>query len=159
MCTYICHPFIGWVNNSVMNIGYFNRVPLQPLVLLWLAYAWLGWYLSVNHIIWLVGAFVAALVLAVVWRSISWLEHLIKFGSKTLVVVLVLSASIALIATWSLFSTFIIMPLATTLLAEMELRFAGFSKRDTLLLLTVLAGFGLTMGEAIDIVLLPSGRY
>ena len=159
MPTYICHPFIGWVNNSVMNVGYFNRVPLQPLVLLCLAYAWLGWYLSVNHIIWLVGAFVAALVLAVVWRSLSWLERLIKFGSKTLVVVLVLSASVALIATWSLFSTFIVMPLATTLLAVMELRFAGFSKRDRLLLLTVLAGFGLTVGEAIDIVLLPSGRY
>jgi hypothetical protein len=142
-----------------MNIGYFNKVPLQPLVLLCLAYAWLGWYLSVNHIVWLVGASVAALVLAVLWRSISWLERLIKFGSKTLVVVLVLSASIALIATWSLFSTFIIMPLATTLLAAMELRFAGFSKRDRLLLLTVLAGFGLTVGEAIDIVLLPSGRY
>lgn len=159
MSTYICHPFIGWVNNSVMNVGYFNRVPLQPLVLLWLAYTWLGWYLSVNHIIWLVGAFVAALVLAVVWRSLSWLERLIEFGSKTLVVVLVLSASVALIATWSLFSTFIVMPLATTLLAEMELRFAGFSKRDTLLLLTVLAGFGLTVGEVIDIVLFPSGRY
>ncbi|KAB8320288.1 hypothetical protein SD81_001290 [Tolypothrix campylonemoides VB511288] len=142
-----------------MNIGYFNRVPLQPLVLLCLAYAWLGWYLSVNHIIWLVGAFVAALMLAVLWRSISWLERLIKFGSKTLVVVLVLSASIALIATWSLFSTFIIMPLATTLLAAMELRFAGFSKRDRLLLLAVLAAFGLTVGEAIDIVLLPSDRY
>lgn len=132
---------------------------MQPLVLLCLAYAWLGWYLSVNHIIWLVGAFVAALVLAVLWRSISWLERLIEFGSKILVVVLVLSASIALIATWSLFSTFIIMPLATTLLAAMELRFAGFSKRDRLLLLTVLAGFGLTVGEAIDIVFLPSDRY
>ncbi|OKH58299.1 hypothetical protein [Scytonema sp. HK-05] len=142
-----------------MNVGSFKKVPLQPLVLLWLAYAWLGWYLSVNHIVWLVGASVAALVLAVAWRSISWLERLIEFGSKTLVVVLVLSASIALIATWSLFSTFIIMPLATTLLAAMELRFAGFSKRDRLLLVTVLAGFGLTVGEAIDIVLLPSGRY
>mgnify|MGYP004474001461 CR=1 FL=1 len=159
MSTYICHPFIGWVNNSVMNVGSFNRVPLQPLVLLWLAYAWLGWYLSVNHIVWLVGASVAALVLAVAWRSISWLERLIEFGSKTLVVVLVLSGSIALIATWSLFSTFIIMPLATTLLAVMELRFAGFSTRDRLLLVTVLAGLGLTVGEVIDIVLLPSGRY
>ncbi|BAY48360.1 hypothetical protein SAMD00079811_59810 [Scytonema sp. HK-05] len=159
MSTYIYYPFIGWVNNSVMNVGSFKKVPLQPLVLLWLAYAWLGWYLSVNHIVWLVGASVAALVLAVAWRSISWLERLIEFGSKTLVVVLVLSASIALIATWSLFSTFIIMPLATTLLAAMELRFAGFSKRDRLLLVTVLAGFGLTVGEAIDIVLLPSGRY
>ncbi|WP_414584618.1 hypothetical protein [Scytonema sp. PCC 10023] len=142
-----------------MTVGSFKRVPLQPLVLLCLAYAWLGWYLSVNHIIWLVGAFVAALVLAVAWRSISWLERLIEFGSKTLVVVLVLSASIALIATWSLFSTFIIMPLATTLFAVMELRFAGFSKRDRLLLVTVLAGFGLTVGEVIDIVLLPSDRY
>jgi hypothetical protein len=142
-----------------MNVQYLNKPPLYPLVLLCLAYTWLGWYLSAHHIIWLMGAFVIALVLAVVWRSISWLERLVKFGSKTLVLILVLSTPIALVATWSLFVTFVIMPLATTILAEIELRFSGFSKRDTLLIITILAGFGLTVGEVIDIVLFPSGRY
>jgi hypothetical protein len=60
-------------------------------ILLWLAYAFLGWYLAANHIIWLVGAFVAAMVLAVVRKSISWLERLVEFGSKTLIVILFLS--------------------------------------------------------------------
>jgi hypothetical protein len=42
-----------------MNVGFFNRIPLMPLVLLLLAYTLLGWYLAANQIIWLVGAFVA----------------------------------------------------------------------------------------------------
>lgn len=49
-----------------MNLEFFNRIPLMPLVLLLLAYAFLGWYLAANHIIWLVGAFLAAMVIAVV---------------------------------------------------------------------------------------------
>lgn len=142
-----------------MNVEFFKRVPLQPLILLWLAYTWLGWYLSVHHIIWLVGAFVVALVLGVVWRSISWVERLIKSGSKSLIVVVALSASVALVATWSLFITFIIIPLATTVLAEIELRFSGFSKKDTLLLLTLTASLGLVVGEVIDIILLSSSSY
>ncbi|WP_026733196.1 hypothetical protein [Fischerella sp. PCC 9605] len=143
-----------------MNVEFFNEFPWTPLVLLWLAYAFLGWYLSVHHIIWVVGILVVALVLTVVWRSLSWLDRLLRFGSQILIVVLCLSASVALIATWSIFFTFILAPLATTILAEIELRFAGFSKRDTLLLLTLLAMFGLGIGETIDIFFLPSSaRY
>ncbi|GAB1539439.1 hypothetical protein NUACC21_21050 [Scytonema sp. NUACC21] len=142
-----------------MKVEFFNRVPLLPLAFLWLAYAWLGWYLSDHHIVWLVGAFVAVVVLAIVWRTISWLERLIRFGSRTLIVVMALSASIALIATWSIFLTFIVMPLATTILAEIELRFAGLNQRDTFLWLTAIAGLGLIVGEVIDIVLFPSIRY
>ncbi|MEC4815837.1 MAG: hypothetical protein SAK29_21570 [Scytonema sp. PMC 1069.18] len=142
-----------------MNIGFSSKAPLQPLVLLWLAYAWLGWYLSVHHIVWLVGAFVTVLVLTVVWRSISWLERLVQYGSKTLILLVVLSSPIALVATWSLFLTFVLMPLATTILAEIELRFAGIGQKDTLLLLSAIAGCGLMIGEVIDIGLLPSARY
>ena len=83
-----------------MNVEFFNRIPLMPLVLLWLAYTLLGWYLAANHIIWLVGAFVAAMVIAVVRKSFSWLERLVEFGSKTLAVILFLSISIAFVATW-----------------------------------------------------------
>ncbi|ARV62939.1 hypothetical protein BZZ01_09110 [Nostocales cyanobacterium HT-58-2] len=142
-----------------MNVTYFNRVPWRPLMLLWLAYAWLGWYLSEHHIVWLVGAFVLAIVLTLIWRSIVWLEGLIKIGSMSLFIVVIVSILIALIATWSLFTSFVVLPLATTLLAEIELRFAGFCKRNRLLLLTVVAAFGLTVGKVIDIVLLPASRY
>lgn len=54
-----------------MNMEFFNRIPLMPLVLLLLAYILLGWYLAANHIIWLVGAFVVAIVIAVVRKSFS----------------------------------------------------------------------------------------
>ncbi len=142
-----------------MNIGYFHKISVMPLVLLWLAYALLGWYLAVHHIIWLVGAFIATVAIAVVRRSIAWLEGLVSFGSRTLVVVILLSASIALVATWSVLLSLFLIPIATTLLADLELRFAGFKKIDSFWILTILAGWGLTVGEIVDILLIPSSRY
>jgi hypothetical protein len=142
-----------------MNIEFFNQFPWTPLMLHWLAYAFLGWYLSVNHIVWLVGVLVVALVLTLVWRSLSWLNRLLNYGSQVLIVVITLSASVILVAFFPIFFTFIITPLSTTVLSEIELRFAGFSKRDALLLLTLLSGFGLAVGETIDLIFLPSNRY
>lgn len=142
-----------------MNAEFFNGIPVMPLVLLWLAYALLGWYLAVHHIIWLVGAFIAAVAIAVVRKSNAWLNSLVAFGSKTLVVILFLSASIALVATWSLLCSLFLIPIATTLLAELEMRFAGFDKRDSFWALTFLAASGLIIGEIVDLLLLPSGRF
>jgi hypothetical protein len=51
------------------------------------------------------------------------------------------------------------MPLTTTLLADLEMRFAGFSQTDRFLVLTILAVLGLTIGETIDVVFVPSLRY
>ncbi len=131
----------------------------MPLILLWLAYALLGWDLAAHHIIWLAGAFVAAVAIAVVRKSFSWLEYLVEFGSRALVIILFLSASIALVATWSLIFSLFLIPIATTWLADLEMRFAGFNKLDSFWILTVLAGLGLIMGEMVDILLLPSSRY
>lgn len=141
-----------------MNAQFVNGFPVIPLVLLWLAYALLGWYLAVHHIIWLVGAFIATVAIAIVRRSNAWLNRLVAFGSKTLIVILCLSASIALIATWSLLLSLFLIPVATTLLADLEMRFAGFDKRDSFLTLTFLAGSGLIIGEIVDVLLIPSGR-
>ncbi|MBD6617338.1 hypothetical protein FNW02_16265 [Komarekiella sp. 'clone 1'] len=142
-----------------MNVEFLHRMPLMPLILLWLAYALLGWDLAAHHIIWLAGAFVAAVTIAIVRKSFSWLEYLVAFGSRALVLILFLSASIALVATWSLIFSLFLIPIATTLLADLEMRFAGFNKLDSFWILTVLAGLGLIMGEIIDILLLPSSRY
>ncbi|MEH2262991.1 hypothetical protein [Nostoc sp.] len=142
-----------------MNVEFFSRIPLMPLVLLWLAYTLLGWYLAANHIVWLVGAFVTAMVLAIVRKSTSWLERFVEFGSQTLAVVLFLSISIAFVATWSLLLRLFIIPFATTLLADLEMRFSGFNKLDSFWILTVLAVLGLVVGELIDILLFPSSRY
>jgi len=72
---------------------------------------------------------------------------------------LVISTLVALVATRTILLTLFVIPVATTILAELEMRFTGLSKLDTLVLLTVLAGFGLVVGEMIDIVLFPSSRY
>ncbi len=142
-----------------MNVEFIKMIPLMPLLLLLMAYILLGWYLAAHHIIWLVGAFVAAMVIAVVRKSISWLERLVEFGSKTLVVILFLSISIALVATWSVLLRLFVIPLATTLLADLEMRFYGFNKLDSFWIVTVLAVLGLVIGEVIDILLFPSSRY
>lgn len=55
--------------------------------------------------------------------------------------------------------TLIFVPLATTLLAELEMRLAGFNKIDTFWILTFFAAFGLIVGEITDLALLPSIRY
>ncbi|MBD2364354.1 hypothetical protein H6G36_24765 [Anabaena minutissima FACHB-250] len=142
-----------------INLESNHRIPFMPLILLWLAYAFLGWYLAAHHIIWLVGGFVATIAIAVVRKSISWLERLVSLGSRTLVVILVLSISIALVATWSLLFSLFLIPVASTLLADLEMRFAGFNKANSFWILTVLATTGLVVGELVDILLLPSMRF
>ncbi len=142
-----------------MNVKFLNRIPSLPLVLLWLAYALVGWYLSAHHIVWLVGAFVAALALAVVGKNSLWLDGLVRLASQGWVVLLLISTSAALAVIWSILLTLIIVPLVTTILTKIELRFVGLSKLDTFLVLTVIAGFGLGVGKMIDLVLLPSMRY
>ena len=142
-----------------MNVIFLNRIPSLPLVLLWLAYALLGWYLSAHHIVWLVGAFVAALALAVVWKNSLWLDGLVRLASQGWVVLLLISTSAALAVIWSVLLPLITVPLVTTILTKIELRFVGLSKLDTFFVFTVIAGFGLGVGKMIDLVLLPSMRY
>ncbi|NMG09727.1 hypothetical protein [Brasilonema sp. UFV-L1] len=146
-----------------MNIGFFSRIPYLSLMLLWLAYTLLGWYLSAHHIAWLVGIFIAVVALFVASKSSSLFERSFRFCSQGLFVVLMTSLAIstlvALAATWSILLTLLVIPLATTILAELEMRFTGLSKVDTFVVLTVLAGFGLIVGEMIDILLFPSIRY
>lgn len=142
-----------------LNLDLNQRIPIVPLILLWLAYALLGWYLAAHHIVWLVGGFVATIAIAVVRKSIAWLERLIAFGSRILIVILVLSLSIALVATWSLLFTLFLIPVASTLLADLEMRFAGFNKLDSFWILTILAATGLVVGELVDVLILPSIRY
>lgn len=146
-------------NPGKMNVEFDRQIPVIPLLLLWLAYYLLGWYLAVHQIVWLVGAFIVAIAIAIVRRSNLWLERLLNFGSQTLVIILGLSASIALIAIWSLLFSLFLIPLATTLLADLEMRFAGFRKIDSFWILTILAGSGLAVGEFIDLFVWPSAVY
>jgi hypothetical protein len=146
-----------------MNVRTFTKIPLLPLVLLWLTYTLLGWYLSAHHIIWLVGAFIIVFALAVGWNSNYWLERLVEFISRKLVTVLLVSLVVtilvALATTWSILLKLILLPLETVFLAEIEMCFAGFSKLNRFLILTILTGLGLGLGEIIDILFFPSMRF
>ena len=146
-----------------MNTAFLSKTPWLSLFLLWLTYALLGWYLSAHHIVWLVGVFVAAVALAVVWKSSPWLEHLIKIASQglfaILIISLIFSVSVSLALTRSLLLALIVVPIVITFLAELEMRFAGLSKSNAFLFLIILAGLGLGLGEMVDIVFLPSMRY
>lgn len=131
----------------------------MSLIFLWLAYALLGWYLSAHHIVWLVGVFVTIVVLAAIRKSVFWVESLMNVKSQMVSLFLVLSGAIGLIATWSILFNFFLLPLSTTILADLEMRFSGFTPLDSFLVLTLLAAFGLAVGETIDVLFLPSLRY
>lgn len=139
-----------------------NKFPWLSLVLLWLSYSLLGWYLSAYHVFWLMAALVAALPSVIAWKSVPCLEDIVRFGSRgfrVILIMLVISILISLITTWSLLITLIIVPLITTFLAGLEMRFAGFSEINAFLLSIVSAGLGLGLGEIIDIMISPSMRY
>lgn len=143
-----------------MNLVFFKKMPLLSLALVCLAYALLGWYLAAHHLFWLVGAFMAALSLTIVWKNIIWLEKLEKYTFLTWIVALMVSVSIALIGThWILLSGLIILLLATTILANIEIHLAGFTKQEKFWILIISVGLGLVIGEIVDIAVLPSMRY
>jgi hypothetical protein len=142
-----------------MYTKFFKRIPGMSLIFLWLAYALLGWDLSAHHIVWLVGAFVTIVVLAAIRKSVFWVESLINIKSQMVSLILVLSASIALIATWSILFDLFLLPLAATVLADLDMRISGFRPFDSFLVLTILAALGLAVGETIDVLFLPSFRY
>lgn len=145
-----------------MNIEFSSKSPWLSLALLWLSYALLGWYLSAYHVFWYMGAFVTALALAIAWKSIPCLKSLIKLGSRGFFVILTMltiSILFSLALTWSPLLILLIIPFVATFLAKLEMRFAGFSPKSTFLILTLLAGFGLGLGEIIDIMAFPSMRY
>ncbi|MBF2066644.1 MAG: hypothetical protein IGS39_19820 [Calothrix sp. C42_A2020_038] len=143
----------------MIKFNAFARIPVKSLILLCLAYTWLGWYLSAHHIVWLVGSVVTVFVLGIIWQTTSWLENLVEIGSRTLVVVLFLSISVTFIASWSIIFSLVLMPFATIMLANMELRLAGLSKSERFMLILISTGLSLGVGETIDLLLLPSLRY
>jgi hypothetical protein len=146
-----------------MKVGLLSRIPWIPLGAFLLAYALLGWYLSAYDIFWFVGACVAVVALALSWKSLASLERLVQFSSPgflVILVILMLSILSALATTLSILVPIIAIALALTFLANVEMRFAGFSRMNIFLFLSVLAGLGLAFGELIDLLLLASShRY
>ncbi|MBD2449011.1 hypothetical protein H6G76_17990 [Nostoc sp. FACHB-152] len=147
-----------------MNIDFLNKITSLSLLLLCLAYAFLGWYLSTYHIIWLVGSFIATVIFFGGGKNSSLFERSLIFFTPSSFVIFIISSMMsilifALAVNSPILGILIITPLATTVLAELEMRLTDLNKLNALVILTVIAGFGLVLGEMIDFVLVPSPRY
>lgn len=140
-----------------MNIELLNKIPRLALGSLWLVYILLGWYLSINHLVWMMGSLFVLITLVVAWKSLPLLKQWSWFNSRNLFVAaglsLLISLSAVLLVTDFPFLGLVFLPLVTLLLADLEMRAAGFSLREVYLYLVVIAGFGLSLGEAIDLML------
>src|SRR5579883_1102663 len=152
------------LTKKVMNIDFSKKITSLSLLLLCLAYAFLGWYLSAYHIIWLVGSFIAAVAFFGGSKNSSLFARSLSFFTPSLFVIFIVSLIMsillfALAVNSPILGILIITPLATTVLAELEMRLTSLNKLNALVILTLIAGFSLLLGEIIDVVLVPSTRY
>jgi hypothetical protein len=139
-----------------------RRIPWFAVGIVGLGYALLGWYLAAHDIIWVVGAGATLVTLLVTWRGLPFVKQLLWFSSQSLFLVIavsfVVSLSVTLFITDFQFLGLIFLPLITMFLADLEMRSAGFNKRETLLYLALVASLGIILGEAVDLKLIPNIR-
>lgn len=129
------------------------------LILLWSAYALVGWNLAAHHVIWFTGFLIIALSITMSWAGTRWIKQALRYIPNVLLVVLTASLLVALTLTSSLFLTLAFVPFLTTYLAWNEMRFINFSQANTFWILVAIAVLGLGMGEILDLWILPSARY
>lgn len=140
------------------------KLPWISLGLVSIAYALLGWHLSAYHVVWLVGLLAVIFTIAVACESNPIIELLLRlFGSQSLSVVISLSLTfsvvVAFVAVEPVLMTLFATPAITTLLAALDLQSTGMRQLESFVALTIVAIFGLGLGEGIDLMLLPSMRY
>lgn len=146
-----------------MLIKSLDQIASLSLGLFWLAYLLLGWYLSVHHLLWSIGFFIAISFLAIAWKTSPWLKSLLGLLSQEIwaisAIALIVSLLISLTISWSMLWVIVVLPLLTTLLAVIEIQSTSFSQQTKFLLLTTLAALGLGVGEIIDLAFFPSLRF
>lgn len=146
-----------------MNIKTLNKIPFLPLVLLWVTYVLPGWYLSAHHIAWVVGVVTIAIMLMISGKGSSILKQVLWISSQGLFVIVAMSLIFSLCAILFItdfqFVGLIFLPVVVMFWADIEMRSAGFEPHQILLCLAAIAGLGIGLGEAIDILLIPSMRY
>jgi hypothetical protein len=146
-----------------MNLELNRNFSFFSLFLLWLAYTLLGWSLAAHHIIWVVGLLIAFIAFYLAIEANPLVLFLTKIFSQSwfvlLSVALLVSVFIAAIPAFPMLLNIVFIPFMSTLLVEIEMRYQGLNQLNKLLIFTILSGLGLAIGEAIDIILLPSMRY
>jgi hypothetical protein len=146
-----------------MNTEPLGRIPWLALGTLWLAYAFLGWYLAVHHIIWLIGATVIAVMLTTIGKGTPLLKQLSWFSFQSLFITIAISLAISLCLILFVsdfqFLGLIFLPVVATFWADLEMRSAQFEQHQILLWFAAIAGLGIGLGEVIDLFLIPSIPY
>jgi hypothetical protein len=102
-----------------MNIDFSKKITSLSLLLLCVAYAFFGWYLSAYHIIWLVGSFIATVAFFGGRKNSSLFERSLSFflpGSLGIFIISLIVSVIlfALAVNSPILGILIITPLATT---------------------------------------------
>lgn len=137
--------------------------PWFALTLLGGEYVLLGWYLAAHHVFWLIGTFILVTTLAVIWKKNPILEFLVWFINQQVLVVIgisfLFSVLIAMAFVKPVLLSLSLLPLVTLLYAILEMRMAEFRQSDVFLWAVIITGFGLGLGEVIDLFITPSMRY
>lgn len=148
---------------STMNTQPSPRKLLLAFSLLAIAYTLLGWYLAAHHVFWFVNVFVLIATLVVTWKQNPLLEFLTWLSQQQVFVLLgmslVLSLVIALTLTQPVLVTIFPLPLITLFYALLEMRASDLGQTKTFFCSVLITGLGLTLGEVIDLFILPSMRY
>ncbi|HEY9825890.1 MAG TPA: hypothetical protein V6D19_10605 [Stenomitos sp.] len=137
----------------------FTQLPWLALILLWLAYALVGWNLGAHHVIWFMGLLIMAFAMTLSWFGSRWIKQALQYIPRLLLLALTVSILVTLASTSSLFLLLAFLPFLTTFLAWNELRFFNFSQTTTFWSLIAVAVLGLGLGELFDLWALPSARY
>jgi hypothetical protein len=136
-----------------------SNLPWLALILLWFAYALVGWNLAAHHVIWFMGLSIIALAMTLSWAGSRWIKQVIKRIPSLLLLTLTASVLVTLAFTSSLFLPLVLIPFLTTFFAWNEMRFFNFSQIRTFWGLMAIAVLGLSVGELVDLWVLPSARY
>lgn len=136
-----------------------SKLPWLAVILLWFAYALVGWNLAAHHVIWFMGLLIMALAMTLSWVGSGWIKQALDYIPTVLLVALTVSILVTLAFTSSLFLTLALVPFLTTFFTWNEMRFFNFSQTHTFWGLIAIAVLGLGVGELLDLWVLPSDRY
>lgn len=146
-----------------MNARISIQKPWLALTLLSGEYALLGWYLAAHHLFWLVGTCIVALTFTFIWKKNPILDFLAWFANQQVLTVIAVSFLLSLLIAFLLINPVLLslslLPTITLLYAVLEMRMAAFKQVDVLIWAVMVTGFGLTVGEIIDLFITPSMRY
>ncbi|MBF2074686.1 MAG: hypothetical protein IGS50_13110 [Synechococcales cyanobacterium C42_A2020_086] len=136
----------------------FPKSPLLALILLMVAFALVGWQLTLHHLVLFVSVLCSTIALVISQEANPWMGGIFGQLPQILLFSLSLSLLITLIFTLPILLTLVVIPVLTTLLAWQEIRLL-YPRSVIWRLLLIVALLGVGLGELIDLLILPSAKY